>query len=259
MGSIIPQYPVGFWISAVTAVILIGIAKAGFAGGIGVLATPLVALTISVPEAAALLLPLLILTDILAFFYYRRDFDRRCIRILLPSAVIGIVAGGLLFRSFIGKDHVLKFCIGILAMLFVIFQAGRAYIMGVMAKRHPHAAEGVLMGAIAAFTSTIAHAGGPPLAMFLLPQRMPKDIYVGTNAVFFAVTNAMKLVPYGMLGLLKVGNLTTIALLAPMCYVGVRLGVFLNRYLNEKWFNRLVYTMVFCSGLQLIWVGLTGK
>lgn len=255
----IPDYPVAFWFCAVVAVTLIGIAKAGFAGGVGVLAIPLLSITISVSDAAALLLPLLILTDILAFFYYRKDFDRRSVKILLPGALIGILAGSIFFGFFIGKDHVLKAGIGILAMLFVMFQGGRTYIMGVIEKHHPHATEGVVMGAVAGFTSTIVHAGGPPLAMFLLPQRMPKDIYVGTNAVFFAVTNAVKLIPYGMLGLLKVGNIMTIALLAPMCYVGVRLGVYLNRHFNEKWFNRLIYTILFLSGVHLIWVGLVAR
>ncbi|MCX8022820.1 MAG: sulfite exporter TauE/SafE family protein [Syntrophorhabdaceae bacterium] len=257
MASYIPEYPIAFWFSASIAVILIGIAKAGFAGGVSVLAIPLVSLTISVPEAAALLLPLLILTDILAFFYYRRDFDRRCIKILLPGAMIGISAGGMLFSFFIGKDYILKMCIGILAVLFVLFQISRMYIMGIMEKHRPHSLEGLLMGAFSGFTSTIAHAGGPPLAMFLLPQKMPKDLYVGTTAVFFAVTNVLKLIPYSILGILKVGNIATIALLSPLCYVGVRLGVYLNRHFTERWFNVLIYTILFISGIQLIWVGIS--
>jgi len=129
--------------------------------------------------------------------------------------------------------------------------------MGIIAKHRPHSAEGVLMGALSGFTSTIAHAGGPPLAMFLLPQRMSKDIYVGTTAVFFAVTNVLKLLPYGLLGILKVGNIATIAVLSPLCYVGVRLGVYLNRHFNDKWFNILIYTILFFSGIQLIWVGIS--
>jgi uncharacterized membrane protein YfcA len=84
---------------------------------------------------------------------------------------------------------------------------------------------------------------------------MSKEIYVGTTAVFFAITNALKLIPYGMLGLLKIGNLTTIVVLSPLCYVGVRIGVYLNRHFSEKWFNRLVYSILFLSGLQLVWAG----
>jgi uncharacterized membrane protein YfcA len=79
------------------------------------------------------------------------------------------------------------------------------------------------------------------------------------SAVFFAVTNALKLIPYGMLGLLKVGNIATITLLAPMCYGGVKIGVYLNRYFSDKWFNRLVYTLLFLSGIQLVWGGLAAR
>ncbi len=259
MGFVIPHYPAVFWLTAIVAVLLIGVAKAGFAGGVGTLATPLVSLTIGVAEAAAILLPLLIVTDILALFYYRRDFDRRSMKILVPGALVGILAGGLFFRSLMGKDDMLRMGIGILSLLFVAFQVGRGFILGHAEKRAPGRLEGTVMGAVTGFTSTISHSGGPPLAIYLLPQRFSKHIYVGTSAVFFAVTNALKLVPYALLGLLKTGNWTTIVMLAPLCYIGVKIGVYLNRRFNETWFMRLVYAMLFLSGVQLILSGLAGK
>jgi uncharacterized protein len=255
----LPDYPVLFWITASVAVLLFGIAKAGFAGGISIIATPLVSLTIGVAEAAAILLPLIIIADWLALFYYRRDFDRRSIKVLMPGALLGIFAGALFFRSFMGKDNILRTGIGILALLFVLFQIAKRIIMGRLEKRHPRAIEGVLMGTVTGFTSTIAHAGGPPMAVYLLPQQFPKNVYVGTTALFFTITNVLKLIPYGMLGLLKVGNLWTIALLSPLCYVGVRLGVYLNRRFSDVWFMRLVYTILLLSGIQLVWSGIAGR
>ena len=92
-----------------------GVAKAGFAGGVGTLATPLVSLTIGVAQAAAILLPLLIVIDILALFYYRRDFDRRSMRGLYPGALsLASSRAALFFRSLMGKDDVLRVGIGIL-------------------------------------------------------------------------------------------------------------------------------------------------
>jgi uncharacterized membrane protein YfcA len=252
------HYPATFWAAAIIAVLLIGIAKAGFAGGVGTLATPLVALTISVAEAAALLLPLLIITDVLALFYYRRDFDRKSIKVLLPGALVGIFVGSLFFRSFTGKDDVLRLGVGILALLFVAFQAGRDFIFGKITRHAPGAAEGVVMGAVTGFTSTISHSGGPPLAIYLLPQRFPKHIYVGTTAVFFALTNSLKLIPYAALGLLKPSSAGTVLALAPFCLIGVKMGVYLNRTFNEVWFMRLVYSVLFLSGIQLIWTGIAG-
>jgi uncharacterized protein len=255
----IPHYPSSFWLTAIIAVLLIGIAKAGFAGGVGTLATPLVSLTVGVTQAAAILLPLLIVTDILALFYYRRDFDHKSVRVLIPGALLGILAGALFFRSLMGKDNLLCLGMGILSLLFVLFQLARGYILGKESTRHPGTVEGTVMGAVTGFTSTISHSGGPPLAIYLLPQRFPKHIYVGTTAVVFASINALKLIPYSILGLLKPGNLPAIALLVPFCFAGVRMGVWLNRRFNETWFMRLVYTVLFLSGLQLIWTGIFSK
>jgi hypothetical protein len=108
------------------------------------------------------------------------------------------------------------------------------------------------MGAISGFTSTLAHAGGPPVAMYLLPQKFPRDLFVGTTVIYFAVVNLVKLIPYHTLGLLRVGDLATIMILAPLTYVGVRLGIYLNRRFTDLWFNRLVYTILFLTGVQLV-------
>jgi len=256
MNLTLPHYPAAFWMAAITAVLLLGIAKAGFAGGVGMLATPLVSLTVGVAQAAAILLPLLIIIDILALFYYRRDFDRRSMKILMPGALLGILAAGLFFRSFMGKDDVLRLSIGILALVFVVFQVVKGFIFGRMGAHHPGPLEGIIMGTVTGFTSTISHSGGPPLAIYLLPQRFPKHIYVGTSAVFFAFTNAVKLIPYAALGLLKPANTTTVLLLSPLCYAGVLIGVYLNRRFSETWFLRLVYAILFLSALELIWTGI---
>jgi uncharacterized membrane protein YfcA len=110
----------------------------------------------------------------------------------------------------------------------------------------------VTLGGAAGFTSTLAHAGGPPATMYLLPQQLPRGIFVGTNLVFFFLLNLMKLVPYALLGLLQLGNLTTILILAPLAYVGVRLGVVLNKRFSDVWFNRVIYVLLFITGLELV-------
>ena len=248
----LPEYSLAFWICAVSAVIFVGIAKAGFGGGIGIVATPLMALTIPVADAAALMLPLLIACDVFAVNHYRTQFDRRAIKLLLPGALLGIGTGAFFFGYFSDNERVLQIGIGALSLLFVLFQATRALIMGVLEKRPPRPGEGVVMGIISGFTSTLAHAGGPPVAIYLLPQRLPRELFVGTTVIFFASINLIKLVPYYELGLLRTGNLMTTLLLAPLSYVGVKLGIYLNRHFSELWFNRLVYTILLLTALQLI-------
>ena len=251
----LPQYPILFWISAIAAVTLVGIAKAGFGGGVGVLATPLMALTISVTDAAALLLPLLIACDVFSLWHYRGTFNRAALKRLLPGAVVGIAVGTFFFGYFQSEPRILKVGIGILALAFVCFQVFRSVMEGAAQKSRPTTVRGLVLGALSGFGSTLVHAGGPPVVVYLLPQKLPRATFVGTTVVFFAVVNAIKLIPYSFLGLIKVGNLTTIALLSPLTFVGVRLGIYLNRSFNDTWFNRVVYTVLFFTGLDLIWGG----
>ncbi len=248
----LPDYPALFWVTAVLAVVFVGISKAGFGSGPGILATPLVALTIPVPEAAALLLPLLIVADLAAVRHYRSDYDVLSLKVLLPSAVAGIALGGLFFGYFSNNEDVLKMGIGVIAILFVLFQLGRSTIVGALERRRPPATAGALLGALGGFTSTLAHAGGPPVVMYLLPQQLPRRTFVGTTVIVFMAINVVKLVPYAMLGLLKVGNLTTILLLSPFAFAGVWLGVWLNRHFREDWFNIAVYALLLVTGLDLL-------
>jgi uncharacterized protein len=248
----LPEYSAAFWVCAVAAVVFVGIAKAGFGGGVGIIATPLMALTIPVADAAALMLPLLIVCDVFAVNHYRSRFHARSVKLLLPGAALGIGIGAFYFDYFSDNERALQIGLGVLSVVFVLFQLGRALIMGMLEERRPHASEGVAMGVIAGFTSTLAHAGGPPAAIYLLPQKLPRVLFVGTTVIFFAAVNVMKLVPYYSLGLLRPGNLMTTLLLAPLSYVGVRLGIYLSGHFSETWFNRLVYVILLLTGIQLI-------
>lgn len=248
----LPDYPTLFWVTAVLAIILIGVSKAGFGGGVGAIATPLMALTIPVADAAAILLPLLIVADIFSLRHYWGVWDRRSLRTMLPGALVGIALGAAFFGFFSDNERILKVGLGVISLVFVAYQAFRTLILGRLAEAHPPDSAGVALGAAAGFTSTLAHAGGPPATMYLLPQKLPRHIFVGTNVIFFFTLNLVKLIPYAFLGLLRVGNLTTILVLAPLAYVGVTLGVFLNKRFSDRWFNVLIYTMLFITGMELI-------
>lgn len=248
----LPDYPTTFWVVAVFVMLLTGLSKSGFGSGFGALATPLLALTIPVADAAALLLPLLIIMDIFTVPYYRGRFHWGHLRILMIGALIGIAVGGYYFTALSHNERAMKMGIGALAVLFVLIQVTRSFLLGSFRDQPPPRAVGWLMGAVGGFTSTIAHAGGPPVTIYLLPQGLPRDQFVGTTALLFGLINVVKLVPYYSLGLLRVSNITTILLLAPLAYVGVRLGVFLNKRFTDKWFTRFVYAFLFMTGLELL-------
>ena len=248
---ILPEYPAAFWGCAVGAVLLMGVTKA-FGGGIGILATPLLALTVPVADAVALLLPLLIACDFFAVRHYRRTFDKGNVARLLPGSLLGIAAGAFFFGYFSQHERVLEMGLGYLALLFVCFQLARRAILGALRKGSAGILQGVLMGAASGFTSTIAHAGAPPVVIYLLPQQLPRRIFVGTTVIFFAALNLLKLPPYWGLGLFHADILKVTLVLSPLAYAGVKLGILLNERFTDIWFNRVAYGILAVTAAQLI-------
>lgn len=246
------SYPLELWLLAGLAVVLIGASKAGFGSGVGVVATPLVALALPVADAVALLLPLLLVGDLFAVRHYRRSYDRASLRLLLPSAVVGIVLGSLFFDLFSEQERVLKIGIGVISLLFVLYQVAGGALSRALGRRPPNRTLGVAFGAVAGFTSTVAHVGGPPLTMYLLSQNLSRRIFVGTSAWFFLIVNALKLIPFTILGLLVVSNLLVVAILLPLVYLGIRLGLVLVRVVNERSFNLVVYALLTLTAVQLL-------
>jgi uncharacterized membrane protein YfcA len=241
-----------FYILAAIAVVLVGISKSGFGSGIGVLGVPLIAIVIPPPQAAAIMLPLLCVMDIFNVIHYRTRFDRANLFILVPAALIGILFGTFTFRYL--TDAHIRILLGVISILFVInFFVGRR---NSYQKTEPNRGKGSIWGAIAGFTSFGVHAGGPPVNIYLLPQKLDKTIFVGTTVVFFAIINYVKLVPYALLGQLNSDNLLTSLVLAPLVPLGVWLGIKLHDRVNESLFYNLAYFFLFVTGVKLLYEGL---
>ncbi|MBN1482235.1 sulfite exporter TauE/SafE family protein [candidate division KSB1 bacterium] len=242
-----------FYPIAILAILIVGISKSGFGGGLGVLAVPLMSLVIPPPQAAAILLPLLILMDWFTVWHYRKSWDRRNLIILLPAAIVGIFLASLFFRYL--TDAHIRILVGVLAILFVAI-----YFLKRQNTRS-HAADiprGLLWGSIAGFTSFGVHAGGPPVNIYLLPQQLNKSIFVGTTVLFFTIINLVKVVPYALLGQFSTGNLLISLFLAPLTPLGVLLGVKLHHRVNEKLFYNLCYLFLFITGIKLLIDGIRG-
>jgi uncharacterized membrane protein YfcA len=185
LAALLADYSTTFWLVAALAVLLSGVTKAGFGGGAGVIATPLLALTLPVGQAAALMLPILIVIDILSVYQYRRAVDRVNLRMLLPGGIAGIVLGSFFFSFFSGQEQLLKFGVGALALAFVLYRLLQNAIVQALGTSRPTAFWAGIWGAISGFTSTLAHVGGPTLTIYLLPQKLPRDLFVGTSVWFF--------------------------------------------------------------------------
>ncbi len=249
-----------FYLLAVPAVTFLGLSKGGFAG-LGMIATPLLALAVPPLQAAAILLPILICQDAISVWTYHRDWSAWNLRVLLPGSVLGVGAGWLFAASF--SNAAIELTVGAIALAFVIYTwAGmgwRAYLRRPPAEaKRPHPAMGVFWGALSAFTSTLIQVGAPPFQIHILPQRLDKMTLVGTTVIFFAIVNWMKIVPYLALGQFSPRNLATSLALLPLAVAANFLGIWLVRKTPTDQFYRIAYGLMLLIAVALLWQGVRG-
>jgi uncharacterized membrane protein YfcA len=237
-----------FYAVAIPAVLLLGVSKSGFGAGFGSLAVPLMALAVTVPQAAAILMPVLLLMDLLGMAAYRKSVDRRLLMFLLPSGLLGIVVGALLFKLL--DARVVAGIVGVFTLLFL---AQRLAFPPKPDNTPPPKWVGALLSVTSGFTSFIAHAGGPPINAYVIPLRMSPPVFTGTLAFFFFFINLAKWIPYAWLGLLDVRNMTTSLALLPIAPIGVWVGVRIARHIKPQLFFRMVYLGMFLTGCKLVW------
>lgn len=231
---------------------LYGVAKGGFGGPVAVLAVPLMALVMSPTLAAAILLPILVVMDVLVLRTYRGHFDRQALRVLLPGAILGIGLGYLSAEYL--NDDLMRLMVGAISLLF-----GLQSLVSLRGAAREHGlASGSVFGALSGFTSFSIHAGGPPFSMYLMPKGLPPLLYAGTAGIFFAVVNFVKLVPYWALDQLVLDNLVLSLVLMPLAPVGVALGHRLVRRSQADFYYRVISVLLVVLGVVLIGRALAG-
>jgi len=249
-----PDFPMiadpWFYAAAFPSVLIVGMSKGGFGPGTSLIALPLLSLVLPPLQAAAIMLPVLCAMDLAGLWGYRGTWDRRNMKIILPGAMIGIALGTLTAGSV--SNEGVEIIVGGVA---VIFALQKWLKRGPVEPAQPNVPKGLFWSACSGFTSFIAHAGGPPLQVYLLPQQMDKTIFVGTTVIFFAVVNYVKLLPYWWLGQFSPGNLATGVVLVPVAVGGVYLGMWLHHKMSDRLFFRIVYGIVFVCGLKLLYDG----
>jgi uncharacterized membrane protein YfcA len=243
-----------FWGAAVAAAVLVGMGKGGMPV-VGMLGVPVLSLAISPVTAAGLLLPVYVLSDMFGLYADRAAFDRRVLAIMAVGVTVGVGLGWATAR--ITPEWLVTALVGVIGALFALrMLAGRA-VEG--AGRQAKVAPGLFWGTITGFTSFVSHSGAPPFQIYVLPLRLPKMVYAGTNTILFAYLNAIKLVPYWALGQFSPQNLKAAAVLMPAAAVAVFAGVRLVRMLPEVLFFRLVTWALLLVSLKLmadgIWAG----
>ena len=243
-----------FYALAVPAVVALGLSKGGFAG-VGQVATPLLALYMPPLEAAAIMLPIVIVQDAAALWVYRKEYSGRILTIMTPGAIVGVAMGGLL-AAHISNDAV-RVCIAVFTIGYVLWTwIGPAQIA--REAGNPAVASGVFWGAVSGFTSTIGQAGAPPYTVYVLALRLSKMIFVGTTAYFFAGVNWMKVVPFLALGEFSAKGFATSLVLLPLAVVTNLLGFWLVRITPQETFYKIMYALMFAISLELLREGVLG-
>ncbi len=247
------HFDMWFWACACLASFLVGASKGGLQG-VGVLGVPVMALATSPVVAAGILLPILVVSDWYGLWMFRKDYDVRNIKIMVAAGIIGILIGWA--TASITSDDLVKFVVGVIGLSY--FVDGLLKGKRVIAAKPADLPRGFFWGTIAGFTSFVAHAGGPPYQMYVLPQKLDKMTYAGTAIIVFAIINMLKLPPYWMLGQINLNSLEVGAALTPVALLGALAGFNLTKFMPEKIFFQFVEVALFLLSLNLMYEGLRG-
>lgn len=239
-----------FFALAVPAVILLGLSKGGFVG-LGALSLPLLALAISPVRAAAILLPILIVQDVVGVWAFRKSWDGHILAWMLPGSMIGI-ALAYIFAARVSEQGVLG-VVGTISILFGAYRLWTDRHGAISAPAKSPGWVGTLAGIASGFTSQIAHAGQPPFQIWVLPKRLPRDVLVGTTAIFFAATNWLKVPAYWALGQFSRENMLAAAALLPVAIASTFAGVWLVRRVSPARYYTAIYALMILVGVKLVW------
>lgn len=232
-----------FWLLAITGVLLTGISKSGFAGGAGVVAVPLLSLVMPVQQAAAIMLPLLLVMDAKTVRLYRRSINLREIRTIGLAAIAGIAIAGSAMAAL--SSTTLQWILALFCIVFASWQQ----LMPLLGKL-PGAA--LLWGTLSGISSTLLHAGGPPISIYFLSKGVSKKEWLAQAALFFALMNVVKLIPYSLNNVWQLDFLLLDLLLLPIAFIGVYLGHKIQSYLSEAIFVLSCRVLLAITGTLLL-------
>lgn len=236
-------------IACAVAVIVIGMAKGGFSG-LGALGTPIAALALPPSTAAAVLLPILIVQDVVSVWSFRHTWDRWIVAWMLPGGFVGVVLGWAI--ASLVNERAMMGVLGAITLLFGLYRLWLERGDRIAAASNSPGWVGSLFGVATGFTSQIAHAGGPPFQMWVTPRKLPHLVYAGTSAILFAAINWLKVPSYIMLGAFTHDVLVAALMLVPLAIITTLLSVRLVRVLDPARFYTIIYALMIALGGKLI-------
>jgi uncharacterized membrane protein YfcA len=238
-----------FLLIGLATTLVIAVGKGAFGGGLAMLGIPLLSLAIDPIDAAIIVAPLVAFMDLFALRAFGpATWSKPDLAWLLPGLAAGIGIGAAVFA--LVDPRIVALLIAAITLLFCAdyFLRGRRAEPQALPLSRPLA---LAAGAASGFTTFVAHAGGPPTAMYLLRRGVSKTVYAGTTVALFAIANVLKLPPYIALGWSKPGVLLAALAFAPAVPFGVVLGKVLHDRMPAARLFFWCYVLMAAAGSKL--------
>lgn len=237
----------------IVAVTLLGLGKGGFAG-LGVLAVPVLVFAFPPTQAAAILLPLMVIQDVFSVWAFRHSWNREIVAWMVPGALMGIVIAALV-AGYVSHAAI-TIVLGAISILFGAWRLKQHWGRAVVLPAQAPPWVGTIAGVFSGFTSQIAHAGSPPFQMYVGPKKLPHTEYVGTSSVLFAIMNWLKVPAFWALGEFTPETLRIVVMMVPLAVGTTLAGVWLIRRLRAERFYVMIDALLVVLGIELVWSAL---
>ncbi len=216
-------------------------------GGMGLIILPIVMLAFPGPEALGIVIPMYLVTDVMAIYMYRQNINWAVLARLLPLALIGIVVGGWWLSGIDAEQFTVM--LGIIIIAILILGIWLDY-QSTNIMKHPFVI--YMTGLFAGFISLIANAAGPLLSLILIEQKLSKEAYVSTRAWAFFIINLAKLPTLYFLELISWETTIISMQCLPGLLIGAGIGYYVLRRLNLKQFKWLIRGMAMIAAVKLL-------
>ncbi len=235
------------------AIYIMGFSKAGLGGGLGAMTVPICLLVLPPSLALAAVLPVLIILDMWIMKTYWKKINRQLLKFIIPLSVLGLAIGMLTFQYL--STNIIRVIVGVVSIVFA-FNFYIKKLRNTQYFKTPGKVLGVICSISAGFTTFVAHAGGPPLSLYLLPMRLEPKAYIATFGGFVAISNILKILPYSYLAFFSAESLKLSAVMLPAALLGVLSGFVLVRYVKTDTFYNICYCCMLVMGIKLMYDGL---
>ncbi len=230
--------------------------KNGVGIGSGIFLVTLLSLTLSSKIALGLGAPAMLISDVVGIKNYWREWNKAELMLLIPSALIGVLLGGIVVK--ITPNEVFKIWVGAFAVVMSSYSLARGRILrdGVRGLRSSNSVDDRkitgLFGFLGGAASTIIHAGGLIMSIYLLRSQSDKRSFVGTLVVFFAIVNLLKMLTYVGIGILTAEVVLLVLATSPLIISGGIIGNALNKRIDQEQFRSIVLLAILIIGIKLL-------